>query len=139
VDHPARAGGHAARVPWPAARPGPHVLVPHAGARRARPLPRRGPPGPRAPAHPVNAATPARSNRAGVCPGPYPPRPNAPAGGGPGSVGDRTPDPRVRTHNPEENPMADQSAAERLAKAEGAIEALRSAAEEMRVGIAVGA
>src|SRR5690606_25073990 len=24
---------------------------------------------------------------------------------GPGSVGDRTPDPRVRTHNPEENPM----------------------------------
>src|SRR5690606_41868849 len=81
--HPARAGGHAARLPWPAARPGPHVLVPHAGAGRARPLPRRGPPGPRAPAHPVNAATPARGYRAGVCPGPYPPRPGLPAGGGP--------------------------------------------------------
>jgi hypothetical protein len=35
--------------------------------------------------------------------------------------------------------VTNQSAAERLAKAEGAIEALRSAAEEMRVGIAVGA
>src|SRR5690606_21884439 len=63
-----------------------------------------------APAHPrpVNAATPGRSNRPGVCPGPYPRRPGLPAGGGPGSVGDRTPDPRVRTHNPEENPMTTQ-------------------------------
>lgn len=35
--------------------------------------------------------------------------------------------------------MTSHTATERLAKAEGAIEALRSAAEEMRVGIAVGA
>src|SRR5690606_2902511 len=34
--------------------------------------------------------------------------PGHPGWWGPGSVGDRTPDPRVRTHNPEENPMTNQ-------------------------------
>src|SRR5690606_15773555 len=93
------------------------------GARRRRPDPRR-----------RHAAAPRRQ--------PRDPRP-------PGRR--RTPRPRLAHHprphppplsrggpNPGD-PMTDQTATERLAKAEGAIEALRSAAEEMRVGIAVGA
>src|SRR5690606_1268450 len=113
--------------PAPASAP---TEPPHDDAHRHGRHPRRHRPDPRR----RHAATPRRQPGRSRPPGrrrtPHPrlahhPRPHPP----PLSRGGPNPGDHMTTH----------TATERLAKAEGAIEALRSAAEEMRVGIAVGA